>query len=180
MGFFFKKKNYITIINAFQKILDKPRRKPINTWVHKFSEFYNRSITSWLQDNNIEMFSKLNKGKFVVAERFIRTLKNEIYKYMTSISKNVYIDKLDDRIDEYKNTYRTTKMKPTKYKNNFAKGYTPNWSEEAFMINIKNNVTWTYVIEDLNGEEIVGMLYEKELQKTNQVKFRVEKVIKEK
>ena len=59
------------------------------------------------------MYSIHNEGKSVVAERFIRTLKNKIYKYMTSISKNVYIDKLDDRVDEYNNTYRKTiKMKP--------------------------------------------------------------------
>ena len=64
------------------------------------SEFYNRSMKSWLQDNNIEMYSTHNQGKSVVAERFIRTLKNKIYKYMTSISKNVYIDKLDHIVNE--------------------------------------------------------------------------------
>ena len=54
-----------------------------------------------------------NEGKSVVAERFIRTLKNKIYKYMTSVSKNVYIDKLDDIVNEYNNTYhRTIKIKP--------------------------------------------------------------------
>ena len=68
-----------------------------------------------------------------------------------------------------------------KYKNIFAKGYTPNQSEEVFVINnIKNTVPWTYVINDLNGEEITGSFYEKELQKTNQKKFRVEKVPKRK
>ena len=108
------------------------------------------------------MYSTNNEGKSVVAERFIRTLKSKIYKYMTSISKNVYIDKLDDIVNEYNNTYHTTiKMKPidvkdniyinidkeisnkvkvgdrvriSKYKNIFAKGYTPNWSEEVFVI----------------------------------------------
>ena len=69
----------------------------------------------------------------------------------------------------------------SKYKNIFAKGYTPNWSEEVFVINkIKNTVPWTYVINDLNGEEIIGSFYEKELQKTNQKEFRIEKVIKRK
>ena len=69
----------------------------------------------------------------------------------------------------------------SKYKNNFAKGYTPNWSEEVFVINkIKNAVLWTYVINDLNGEEINGVFYEKELQKTNQKEFRIEKVLKRK
>ena len=67
----------------------------------------------------------------------------------------------------------------SKCKNIFAKGYTPNWSEEIFVIKkVKNTVPWTYVINDLNGDEIIGTFYEKELQKTNQQKFRIEKVIK--
>ena len=69
----------------------------------------------------------------------------------------------------------------SKYKNIFAKGYTPNWSEEVFVITkIKNTVPWTYVIDDLNGEEITGTFYEKELQKIDQQKFRIESVIKKK
>ena len=72
-------------------------------------------------------------------------------------------------------------MRISKYKNIFAKGYTPNWSEEVFVIKIiKNTVPWTYVTDDLNGEEITGTLYEKELQKINQQEFRREKVIKKK
>ena len=68
-----------------------------------------------------------------------------------------------------------------KYKNNFAKNYTPNWSEEVFVIKkIKNTVPWTYVIDDLNGAEITGTFYEKELQKIDQQEFRIEKVIKKK
>ena len=67
----------------------------------------------------------------------------------------------------------------SKYKNIFAKGYTPNWSEEVFVVSkIKNTVPWTYVISDLNGEPISGSFYEKELQKTSQEKFRMEKVLK--
>ena len=69
----------------------------------------------------------------------------------------------------------------SKYKNIFAKGYTPNWSEEVFIVSkIKNTVPWTYVINDLNGEEIFGSFYEKELQKTSQEKFKIEKVLKRK
>ena len=108
-----------------------------------------------------------NERKSVVAERFIRTLKTKVYKYMTSVSKNVYIDKLDDIVNEYINTYHVTiKLKPvdvtdntyiesielprtndedpkfkvgghvriSKYKNIFAKDYTPNWSKEVFVI----------------------------------------------
>ena len=131
---------------------------------------------------------------------------------MTSISKNAYIDKLDDIVNEYNKAYHTTiKMKPIdvkdntyintdkeinnkdhkfkvgdhvripKYKNIFAKGYTPNWSEEVFVIKkVKNTVPWTYVINDLNGDEIIGTFYEKELQKTSQEEFGIEKVIKRK
>ena len=58
----------------------------------------------WLKDNDVEMYSKHNEGKSVVAERFIRTLKTKIYKHMTSVSKNVYINKLGDTVDEYNNT----------------------------------------------------------------------------
>ena len=69
----------------------------------------------------------------------------------------------------------------SKYKNIFANCYTPNCSEEIFVIKkVKNTVTWTYVINDLNREEIVGTFYEKELQKTNQKEFRIQKVIKRK
>ena len=81
--------------------------------VDKGSEFYNNSFKKWLQDNDIVKYSTNNKGKSVVAERFIRTLKNKIYKYMTSVSKNVYIDNLDNIVKDYNNTYRTLiKIKP--------------------------------------------------------------------
>ena len=89
-----KDKKGVNIVNAFQKNLDDLKRKPNKIWVDKQSEFYNRSMKSWLKDNDIAMHSTHNEGKSVVAERFIRTLKNKIHKYMTSISKNVYIDKL--------------------------------------------------------------------------------------
>ena len=81
------KKKGITITNAFQKILDESGRKPNKIWVNKGSEFYNTPMKSWLKDNDIEMYSRHNEGKSVVAERFIRTLKKKIYKYMTSVSK---------------------------------------------------------------------------------------------
>ena len=69
----------------------------------------------------------------------------------------------------------------SKYKNIFAKGYTQNWSEEVFVVSkTKDTVPWTYVISDLNGEKITGSFYEKELQKTSQEKFRIEKVLKRK
>ena len=103
----------ITIINAFQKILEESNRKPNKIWVDKGSKFYNSSMKSQLEKNDIKTYSTHNEGKSVVAERFIRTLKHKIYKYMTSISKNVYIDKLDDKVNKCNNTYhKTIKMKP--------------------------------------------------------------------
>ena len=80
----------------FKVFLKDSTRKPNKILVDKISEFYNNSFKKWLQDNDIEMYSTHNEGKSVIAKRFIRTLKNKIYKYMTSISKNVYIDKLDN------------------------------------------------------------------------------------
>ena len=183
-----KDKKSPSIINAFQKILDKSGRKPKKIWPEKGSKFYNSSFQKWLKDNDVEVYSIHNKGKSVVAERFIRTSKTKIYKYMTWVSKNGYIDKLNDIVDEYKNTYYTTiKIKPvivedntyidfekevndkdlkfkvgdhlriSKYKNIFAKGYTSNWSEEDFVDSkIKNTAPWTYVINDLNSEKIIG------------------------
>ena len=208
--FHLKDKKGISIVNAFQIILKECNRKPNKIWVDKGSEFYSNSFKKWLQDNDIVMYSTNNEGKSAIAERFIRTLKNKIYKYMTSISKNVYIDKLDDIVKKYNNTYHTSiKMKPIdvkdntyinfkkevndknpkfkvgnhvrifKYKNIFAKGYMPNWSEEIFVISkIKNTLPWTYVLNELNGKEVIGTFYENELQKTNKKEFRIEKVLK--
>ena len=158
------------------------------------------------------MYSAHKEGKFVVAERFIKTLKSKIYKYLTSISKKVYIDQLDDMVNKYDNAYdspikmklvdeksntyinssketndRDPKFKIgyivriSKDKNIFAKGFVRNWSEEDFGIKkVKNKVLWTYFISDFEGDEIVGTFHERELEKTNQKEFRVEKVIKRK
>ena len=101
-----------TIVNAFQT-LDSSKRKPNKIWVNQGKEFNNHLFKKWLKDNDIEMYSTLSKGKSVVAERFIRTLKTKIYKHMAAISKNVYFDVLDDIVDKYNNTYhKTIKMKP--------------------------------------------------------------------
>ena len=90
-----KNKKGIKINNAFQKVINESKLKPNKIWVDKVSEFYNRSMKSFLQSDGLEMLSAHNEGTSVVAKRFIRTLKNKIYKYMTSISKNKYINKLD-------------------------------------------------------------------------------------
>ena len=97
------------------------------------------------------------------------------------VKDNTYIDfkkEVNDKDPKFK---VGDHVRISKYKNIFAKGYTPNWSEEVFVITkVKNTVPWTYVISDLNGEEIVGTFSEKELQKTNQQEFWIEKVIKRK
>ena len=76
--------------------------------VDKGSGIYNRSMKSWLQDNDIELYLTYKEGKSVLAERFIRTLKNKIYKYMTSVSKNVYINKLAGIVNKHSTTYHST------------------------------------------------------------------------
>ena len=114
-----KDKKGITITNALQKIFDESKRKRNKIWVDKDRKFYNRSIKSWLEKSAIEMYSTRNERKSVIAEQFIRTLKNKIYKYMSSISKNIYIDKSDDIGNKYNNTsHNTFKIKPVNVKSN--------------------------------------------------------------
>ena len=114
-----KDKKGISIVNTFNKIIKQSKRKPNKIWVDQGSEFYNNNLKKWLSDNNIIMYSTYNEGKSVVAERFIRTLKNKLYKHMTATSKNVYYNVLDDIVNEYNNTkHSTIKMKPTDVKNN--------------------------------------------------------------
>ena len=82
-----KDKKGVSIVNAFQKNFKKSNRKPNKIWIDKGSKFYYNSFQKWLKDNDIEMYSTNNEGKSIIAERFIRTLKTKIYKYMTAISK---------------------------------------------------------------------------------------------
>ena len=95
-----KDKKGISITNTFQNILKASNRKPNKIWVDQGSEVTNSSSKKWLKDNDIEMYSIHNEEKSVVAERFIRTLKTKIYKYMTPLSGNVHIDKLDHIVNE--------------------------------------------------------------------------------
>ena len=193
-----KDKKGISFINAFDKIIKQPERKPNKIWVDQGSEFYNNNFKKWLSDNNIIMYSTYNEGKSVVAERFIRTSENKLYKYMTATGKNVYYDVLDDVVNKYNNTkHSTIKMKPidvgdnnkrvyidehnekdsrfkvgdrvriSKFKNIFAKGYTPNWSKEIFVVDkINDTVPYTYNLKYLSDEEIIGSFYDRELQKS--------------
>ena len=113
------------------------------------------------KNNNTEVYSTYNEGKPVVAERFIRTLENKIFKYMPAFSKSCYFDGLDDIVNKYNNIVH--------------------WSEEVFVISkIKHTALMSYVISDLNGEAINGSFYEKELKETSQEKIRIEKVLKRK
>ena len=193
-----KGKKGISIVDAFNKIIKQSGKKPNKMWVDQGNEFYNNNFKKWLLDNDIIMYSTYNEGKSVVAERFIRTLKNKFYKHMTTTGKNVYYDVLDDVVNKYNNTkHSTIKMKPidvgdnnkrvyidehnekdsrfkvgdrvriSKFKNIFAKGYTPNWSKEIFIVDkINDTVPYTYNLKDLNDEEIINSFYDRELQKT--------------
>ena len=145
------------------------------------------------------MYSTYNEGKSVVAERFIKALKNKIYKHMTYIGKNVYINALDDIVDKYNNTVHISiKMKPKGVSDSVLVEYAEESNKKDFKYRIgdnvriskyknifvqntvQNTVPWTYLINDLNGEEIKASFYEKELQKTYQKEFRIKKVIKKK
>ena len=178
-----KDKKGVSIVNAFNKIIKQSNRrakgisaqhvKPNKIWVDQGGEFYNNVFEKWLSDNDINMYSTYNEGQSVVAERFIRTLKSKLYKHMTATGKNVCYDVLDDVVNKYNNTKRSTiKMKPidikynkrvyidehnekdskfkvgdrvriSRYKNIFAKRYAPNWSTEIFIVN-KTNDTVPY------------------------------------
>ena len=141
----------ITIVNAFQKILDGSNRKPNKIWVDKRSGFYSRSMKSWLQNNDIEIHSTYSEGKSVVPERFIRNIRNK--NVWLQYKKIVYIDKLDDIVNKYSNRYHSAiKMRPvdvksniyidrtSKYKNFIAKGYVPNCSRHVFGIKKVNTL----------------------------------------
>ena len=190
-----KDKKGISIVNAFNKIIKQSNKKPNKIWVDQGGEFYNNVFEKWLSDNDINMYSTYNEGKSVVAERFIRTLKNKLHKHMTATGKNVYYNVLDDVVNKYNNTkHSTIKMKPNihlnevyidehnekdskfkvgdrvriyRHKNIFAKGYAPYCSSEIFIVNkINDTVPYTYNLKDLNDEEIIGSFYDKEFQKT--------------
>ena len=143
------------------------------------------------------MYSTYNEGKSVVAERFVRTFKNKLHKHRTATAKNIYYNVLDDVVNKYNNTkHSTIKMKPidvknnrrvyidehnekdskskvgdrvriSRYKNIFAKGYASNWSSEIFIVDkINDTVPYTYNLKYLNDEEIIGSFYNRESQKT--------------
>ena len=123
-----------SVVNAFKKIISK--RKPSKIWVDQGSEFYNKYFEDFLKISNIEMYSTYNEVKSVVAERFIRTLKNKIFKHMTAISKNAYFDVLDDIVNKYNNNvHRTITTKPIDVMGDYYAEYNENFKKDPKLIN---------------------------------------------
>ena len=206
-----KDKTGKSVASALKTIFKE--RKPEKMWVDKGKEFYNKDVKDL-----IELYSTENEEKSSVVERWIRTMKEKMWKYFTANSTNIYINQLSDLVREYNNTrHSSIKMTPvqaskkenelgvwrnlypehleirdikpkffigdkvriSKKKKTFEKGYTTRWTEEIFtIIEVKRSRPPTYKIADLNGEEIQVSFYEPELQKTSQEIFRMEKVIK--
>ena len=206
-----KDKTGKSVASALETIFKE--RKPEKMWVDKGKEFYNKDVKDL-----IELYSTENEEKSSVVERWIRTMKEKMWKYFTDKNTNIYIDILPDLVKDYNNTrHSSIKMTPvkaskkeneltvwrnlypehfvihdinpkfsvgdkvriSKKKKTFEKGYTTRWTEEIFtIVEVKRTRPPTYKIADLNGEEIQGSFYEPELQKTNQEIFRIEKVIK--
>ena len=136
-----KDKKGISLVNAFDQIIKQSKRKPNKIWVDRGSEFYNNNFKKWLSDNNIIMYSTFNEGESVVAERFIRTLKNKLYEHMTATGKNVYYDVLDDIVNEYNNTkHNTIKMKPKDVGNNNKRVYTDEHNEKRSRFKVGDRV----------------------------------------
>ena len=187
--------------------------------VDEGKEFYNATFKKLLDKHKIDMYSTFNEGKAVVIERFNRTLKNIMWKYLTANNTRFYLDALDQMVKKYNDkVHSTIKMTPTegskdinrgkvyfnitrkqnksrtsikykkghkvrisKYKRHFEKGYTPNWTEEIFTIdkiNMKNPVT--YQVRDLNNEKLLGFFYIRDLSPAKQNIFRIGKAIKRK
>ena len=126
-----KDKKGISIINPFNKIIKQSNRKPNKIWVDRGGEFYKNVFKKWLSNNDIIMYSTYNEGKSVVAERFIRTLKNKLYKHMTATGKNVCYDVLDDVVNKYNITkHSTIKTKPIDVGDNNKRVYVDEHNEK--------------------------------------------------
>ena len=152
----------------------------------------------WVDQGSDKRFIRTLKNKTykhmtaISKNVYVDVFDDIVNKYNDTVHRTIKmksIDVTDDSFAEYieQSNKEDPKFKVgdhvriSKYKNIFAKGYAPNWSEEVFVINkINDTVPWTYVINDLNGEEIIGSFYEKELQKTNEKEFRIEKILKRK
>ena len=136
-----KDKKGITIANAFQSNLDNSKRRPNKIWTDQGSEFRNTHFKKWLKDNSIAMYSTHNEGKFVISERFIRTLQNKNYKHRTANSEHVHFNILNDIVDKYNNTYhRTIKIKPINVKNDSVAEYNEEFNEKDPKFKVNDHV----------------------------------------
>ena len=208
-----KDKKGETIVKALKEIFKESGRRPDKLWTDKGREFFNKDVRDL-----VYLYATENEEKSSIAERWIRTMKEKMFKYFTDNNTYKYIDALPELVEDYNNTvhsstkltptdaskeeneltvwrnlypdrYKTSRLNPkfsvndrvriTKKKKDFEKGYTARWTEEIFTIKeIRETNPITYKLEDLQGEEIEGTFYEPELQKTEQQIFRIEKVIK--
>ena len=191
---------------------------PSRLWTNKGTEFYNRQLKRVLEANDVMLYSTENEEKSSVVERWNRTMKNIMWKYITANSTQKYIDVLPSMVDNYNSTYhRSIKLTPsdarnpsnyqhvynalygnvrkstspkfhvgdkvriTRKKGTFEKGFTPNWTEELFTISsVKATNPTTYTIKDHLGEPVRGSFYEQELQLSVQEIFRIERVLRKK
>ena len=116
-----------------------------------------------------------------IVDKYNNTVHRTIKMKPIDVADDSYAEYHEDSNKKYPKFKVGDHVKISKYKNIFAKGYAPNWTEEVFVVSeIKNTVAWTYIVSDMNGEETTGSFYEKELQKTSQEEFRIEKVLKRK
>ena len=198
-----KNKTGSTVSEEFKKLFKE--RKPKYIWSDKGSEFYNKQVKELIKENDIELYSTENDEKSCVVERWIGTMKQNMFKYFTAYDTTKYYDILDEIVKDYNNTeHSSIKMTPvdaskleneltvfenlypegekkskkpkfkvddrvriTKKKKKFEKGYTTRWTKEIFVIEkVLNTNPVTYKIKDLNDEEIKGSFYEQELQIT--------------
>ena len=148
-----KDKKGVNIVNAFKKIISEVR-KPNKIWVDQGSEFYNNSFKDFLKMDNIDMHSTYNEGKSVIVERFIRTVKNKIFKHLTAISKNIYFDVLDDIVDKYNNTvHRTIKMKRIDVTDDSYAEYNEDFNKKTLNLKLvtmlKFQNTKTFLLKDI-------------------------------
>ena len=121
--------------------MNDSNRKPNKIWVDHGSKFYNNKFKSFLKENDIEMYSTYNEGKSVVAERFIKTLRNKIYKHMTTIGENVYFNDLDDIVKKYNNiVHSSIKMKPKDVADDSFVEYSEETNEEDPKFKVGDNV----------------------------------------
>ena len=134
------------------------------------------TVLKWLKDNDIDIYSTHNEGKSVFAERFIRTLKNKVYKHMTALLNTMLI------LVKNNLNLKLVIMLQFEDMKKFLLEDMLQFCPKQFLLlaKLQSIVPWTWVINDLSGEEIIGTFYEKELQKTNQKEFRIKKVIKRK